>query len=438
MPPTTDASRVAFIRGAMPERGLFQDKEWRASPQAFPLPRALVEKIERLGVACHAFQHACNRLYFESVSGGPHAWVARLLDQGKPERMVQLGRDSLWRDALPRVIRPDLIFTEAGLSITELDNLPGGIGLTGWLDETYAAIGENVIGGADGMVRGFAGAFHAHDVLVSRESQGYQPEMEWLCEKLNTREQGSREVLNPWSIPPLELSGRSLYRFFELWDVDHVEHGHELLAMARNDEITLSPPPKPFLEEKLWLALFWSPALREWWETALNPESLGLLRECIPYGWVLDPVKLPLHAEWPQLGIHSWEEMKKFGNRERELVIKISGWSEKSWGSRGVSIGHDLPQAEWSAAIHDALSSFPKNPHMMQRFHRARIVRHPVWDDAKQTTHMVQSRVRLCPYYFVNGDKVTLGGVLATIVPADKKILHGMSEAMLVPCVVKE
>jgi hypothetical protein len=50
----------------------------------------------------------------------------------------------------------------------------------------------------------------------------------------------------------------------------------------------------------------------------------------------------------------------------------------------------------------------------------------------------MQSRVRLCPYYFVTGDDVKLGGVLATIVPADKKILHGMTDAMLVPCAVTD
>lgn len=430
----SDASRVESIRAAMPAGGMFQDKEWRVSPQAFPLPQATVNKIEALGSACHAFQQACNRLYFEAAQGGSHSWVARLLDQGKPERMVALGREARWREELPRVIRPDLILTEAGLSITELDNLPGGIGLTGWLGETYAANGEAIIGAADGMVQGFSEAFAGHDILVSRESAGYQPEMEWLCGKLNDVEGGSREVLNPWSTPSLELSGRSLYRFFELWDTDNVEQSTEILNMARSGELTLSPPAKPFLEEKLWLALFWSPALVSWWEGAIGSDHLELLRECIPYGWVLDPVKLPFHAEWPKLGIHSWQDMKTFGNKERELVIKISGWSEKSWGSRGVKIGHDLPQQEWSAAIDEALASFPTNPHLMQRFHKARVVRHPMWDDAKQTTSLVQSRVRLCPYYFVNGDIVKLGGILATIVPADKKILHGMSDAMLVPC----
>ena len=49
-------------------------------------------------------------------------------------------------------------------------------------------------------------------------------------------------------------------------------------------------------------------------------------------------------------------------------------------------------------------------------------------------------RVRLCPYYFVHGDgdnaRTNLGGVLATIVPADKKIVHGMKDAILAPCSV--
>ena len=46
---------------------------------------------------------------------------------------------------------------------------------------------------------------------------------------------------------------------------------------------------------------------------------------------------------------------------------------------------------------------------------------------------MMQGRVRLCPYYFVAHDEATLGGVLATIVPADKKLLHGMKDAAMVP-----
>jgi hypothetical protein len=435
---TDAAARIDHVRGSMPGGGLFKDKEWRLSPQALPVAPELLHKIEALGPATRAFQRACNELYQRSAAGEVHPWVASLLDQGKPERMVALGRQARWRDDLPRVIRPDLVLTETGVSIAELDSLPGGIGVTGWLGETYGALGGEIIGGAEGMVRGFSEAYPGHDFLISRESEGYQPEMEWLAAKLDALEGGSRRVVNPWLIEPHEIAGSDIYRFFELWDLDNVEHGDVLLNMAQRGELQFTPPLKPFLEEKIWLALFWIPQLRSWWDEQLSAEHLALLRECIPFGWVLNPVEMPIHAEWPRLGIHSWEEMKRFGNKERELVIKISGWSEKSWGSRGVKIGHDLSQTEWSAAIDEALDSFPRNPYLMQRFERARVFTHPLWDDAKHHVVWPKVRARLCPYYFVAGEEVKLSGILATLVPADKKILHGMSDAMLLPCVAQQ
>jgi len=66
-----------------------------------------------------------------------------------------MSRAREFRDDLPRVLRPDLVLTEQGYTIAELDNVPGGIGLTGWLNQTYAALGEDVIGGAAGMIDGF-------------------------------------------------------------------------------------------------------------------------------------------------------------------------------------------------------------------------------------------------------------------------------------------
>ncbi|TLD71770.1 hypothetical protein FEM03_06430 [Phragmitibacter flavus] len=436
--PSYDAQqRITAIRNAMPEGGMFEGKEWVTSPEAFPIQPELLQKIEDLGDATLAFQRACNDLYLDGTDGGTHAWVTQLLDQGKPASLIKLGRDPLWRNALPRVIRPDLILSETGVSIAELDSLPGGIGLTGWLGQTYTDLGEeNIIGGPDGMIEGFSRAFPGHDFLISRESIGYQPEMAWLAEQLNQLEGSERRVLNPWEIEPHEVAGADLYRFFELWDLDHVEHSPALLQMARSGELHFTPPLKPYLEEKLWLALFWSPALRDWWSTHLTPAHLTLLQECIPYGWVFDPVQLPLHAEWPQLGIQSWNELKKFGNKERELVLKISGFAETAWGSRGVSIGHDLSGTEWSAAIDDALARFPQTPHVLQRFTRARVIAHPMWNDATNQPANLQGRVRLCPYYFVSPDQqsTSLGGILATAVPADKKILHGMRDAVIVPC----
>ena len=47
----------------------------------------------------------------------------------------------------------------------------------------------------------------------------------------------------------------------------------------------------------------------------------------------------------------------------------------------------------------------------------------------------MEGRARICPYYFVTGeDTVTFGGALATVCPPDKKAIHGMPDAIMVPC----
>ena len=57
------------------------------------------------------------------------------------------------------------------------------------------------------------------------------------------------------------------------------------------------------------------------------------------------------------------------------------------------------------------------------------------WDPAAGAVRAMPGRARLCPYYFVTGEtEVRLGGVLATVCPADKKAIHGMPEAVMVPC----
>jgi hypothetical protein len=50
----------------------------------------------------------------------------------------------------------------------------------------------------------------------------------------------------------------------------------------------------------------------------------------------------------------------------------------------------------------------------------------------------MESRVRLTPYYFVVGGNTRLGGILATLCPHDKKKIHGMVTAVMVPCAVQQ
>jgi hypothetical protein len=314
--------------------------------------------------------------------------------------------------------------------MTELDSVPGGIGVTAWLSRIYSKAGYDVLGGPDGMIDGFRSLLpHGGTVLISAESSDYLPEMEWL----------TREMGEAWNVAPAEkyeVDEHALYRFFELFDWESIPSVRSLADAAAAGKIQITPPFKPHLEDKLWLALLWSPAMKPIWEKSLRGSHLQRLRELVPFGWVLDPSPLPPHAALPKIDAHSWQEVANFSQKERQLVLKISGFHETAWGSRGVFIGHDLPAVEWKAKLNHALEQFTEQPWIMQEFREGRRIEHPVFRD-DGSIEMMQGRVRLCPYFFTNDFGEThFGGCLATIVPADKKKIHGMSDGALVPCIV--
>lgn len=58
-------------------------------------------------------------------------------------------------------------------------------------------------------------------------------------------------------------------------------------------------------------------------------------------------------------------------------------------------------------------------------------------DTASLTMGRMSGRARLSPYYFVSEGKAELAGILATICPADKKVIHGMKDAIMVPCALQ-
>jgi hypothetical protein len=434
----SDAARARFVREQLPAEGLFAGHDWRVSPAPFPLSPAVTKELEGLGRVLLQFYRSVNLLYRKSVEGKMPEWVGRWLDQGKPEELVSLQRSQAMKNELPRVIRPDLLITEHGLSVTELDSVPGGIGLTACLNQVYTQTGAEVIGGAVGMLRGFASIFkdapRVH-IVVSEEASTYRPEMNWLVKQLGT----SRFVVQTPSFDQF-AEGDAVYRFFELFDLANVPSSKIIFQMAAAKRIRLTPPPKPIFEEKMLFALLWNRHLQEFWRQQLGESFFQRMLRLVPYTWLVDPTPLPPHAAIPQLNLSDWRQLQTLSHKERELILKVSGFSPHAWGARGVYLGSDLPHAEWAAAIARALESFSHSPYVLQRYHKPALVDAQWFDFENQSLVPMQGRVRLCPYYFVAGEaeaaRAELGGILATVCPADKKIIHGMTDAIFAPCSV--
>jgi len=483
IPPLSDLAtsdllhRCAIIRAQLSQAGLFPSlpgqasapevatttTTWRIAVTPFPLTKDQLDFFHQLGPQLLSFYRALNRLYNDSVRGLQPAWVAGYLDQGKPEGLLTYSRMKRFRDQLPAVIRPDIIPTQDGMLITELDSVPGGIGMTACLSALYADReadgGLSLVGGPEGMVRGFAAMVRAQlaqhtgciAILMSEEAKDYRPEMTWLAAQLRTigldaycveprhirfTEEGLR-IIRDGMDQPVAL----IYRFYELFDLLNIPKSELVQYAIKKGRVAVTPPYKPALEEKLAFALLHHPTLQPFWEEALGREVFLHLTTIMPRTWILDPAPIPPSATIPGLAIGGravmdWHDLATATQKERHFVIKPSGFSELAWGSRGVSVGHDMPQSEWAGAIDKALASFPHTPYILQEFHKGRLYELDYFDPVISEMNRMSGRARLSPYYFVSGEKTELAGILATICPADKKVIHGMKDAVMVPCTV--
>ena len=435
---------------------------WRISPDPFPISRKEYTWLEALGPHLLKFYEACALLYSQSVRGIQPGWVADYLDVGKDETVRMYGRMNRFKRATPLVIRPDVIPLGDGLVISELDSVPGGIGFTGHLAGVYAKLGDSIVGGASGMVEGFAEMVRAFSdrtdprvaIVVSDEADDYRHEMVWLADAL-------RNIgLPAYAAHPRDLRYDDaqglllsvddewhridvLYRFFELFDLRNIPKSDLMLYAARKNDVLMTPPAKAHLEEKMLFAFLHHPALEPFWRERLPEETFRVLGKAFPRTWIMDPSPLPPHATIHGLShagrpVRDFRELQHATQRERELVIKPSGFSELAWGSRGVVIGHDIPAEDWSDAVGRALDSFDRSPHVLQEFHKARRSQVRYYDFESGSVVPMDGRARLTPYYLVADGAVRLAGMQATVCPSDKKVLHGMVDAVIAPCVVRD
>ena len=453
--PAPEASSAAgSVVRTLAEEGIWSGPEPGHLVSPFPLPLSSREiaLLVELGPALQAFYRALNRLWF----GKGHDWARDWLNRGKPEWLLEVARMGHFKQHLPLLIRPDLMLGRGEMWITELDSVPGGAGHTAAIARAYAGEGFPVIGGARGIPQSFAAALREFAgrpdpvvaIAVSDESADYRPEMAWMARAL--RSEGleatcvhPRELIFDEEGLWLEEDARRrrvdvLWRFYELFDLRNVPKSDLILYAARKRMVRVSPPFKPFLEEKLALALLHHPELETFWESELGG-GFALLKRLVPPTWVMDPSPVPPHAEICGLRfrgrpVRDYRELAEATQSERRLVLKPSGFSPLSWGSRGVVVGHDVSREVWSEALETALRSFHSSPWILQEFREGRRVEVPYHDPRTGREGMLSGRARLCPYYYVCGDQVRLAGVLATVCSDEKKLIHGMKDAVMTVC----
>ncbi len=459
------------IKAVFSKQSLFEDKTWKLSPSPLPLTNSQAIELQLIGDACLAFYVALDNLYRKSLNkkkilrnGEIQAdWVANYLNKGKSEELIQIASHKKNKGQIPPVIRPDLILTDEGWILTELDSIPGGIGLTAYLHQIYK--NHSLTEDSTAVILDFYQAITPKDVkekngviaiLVSEEAQTYRPEMEWLAAELQQLGKevyviNFEDIKNDDGLLFSRIKGEEkqinvIYRFWELFDRKNITNLDLIESTFLKGNVSITPPIKPHFEEKLGLALFHHHLLERFWKENISKSYLKILKQIIPKTWIIEQTDLPptaiLHA--PNVDknpINSWLQLSEASKKDRNLILKISGFDETAWGSRSVTLGNDVSKEEWSTALKKAINPANNSFYIIQEYKKPKSIEHPMFDE-NGSIETTTNRLRLCPYYFVHQNDnqssktAKLSCILATLCPSDKKIIHGMKDAMLIPCTI--
>ena len=425
-----------------------RNSAWRVAPAPAILSSEQSDAIAGLGYVLRSFYVAADALYYLGLSDPKYSFVPEYLDKGKPARIVAVSRHARFKGVLPLILRPDLLWTEGRFVATEFDSIPGGVGILSGMESIYRSCGDDVPNSADSFAQAIK-TLHKSGLLaivVSEESAGYRDEMCYLANELN------KCGIKARCLKPEEIEFRAdglfyaehrittLYRFFELFDIDNVPNGWDMIEAATQGLVKMTPPPKAYLEEKLWLALIHHPILRPYWEQSMGVKDFTRLHSLVPLTHVLDPRPVPPHAVIAGLyakgqAVSSYLELKSLSRSERSYVLKPSGFSPTAWGSRGVILGRELTTKAWGQQLEKALASFEEQPFVLQQHHASSTDNHEFYDFANDKLQEFTGKSRYCPYYFTTAKTVIPGGILVTTCPLDKPLIHGMTDAVMVPAI---
>ena len=157
----------------------------------------------------------------------------------------------------------------------------------------------------------------------------------------------------------------------------------------------------------------------------------------------MDPAPLPPGAvlDGPRVGgrmLNDWRDLAGASQKERDLIIKISGFHETAWGARSVVLGSDCSREEWQQGVEQALAAGADQsarsagiPETQAGAASASIDR-----GRRRAARRAAARRAGCGSARIilwSAGQARLSGALATFCPPDKKIIHGMQDAALLP-----
>lgn len=368
------------------------------SPEPFFLSKEETRELSRIGQDVTAFMSAANELYRGEAD------IHNLLNRGKPTILREV------QDISYLFVRPDLLITDKGFSICEIETSPFGLALAELLNRSYRTVGfETMV--REGILQEFiAQNTPSHGSIVySEKTSSYEGQLRYLAEKVfsGTGRQWVAEQVDFALGKDYQNAYRGFYPYEYLTDM----FVYGLVNSAYEGRLGFVPSFTPHMEEKALLSLLWDGRWESFLRGQLGRTSLEHLREVVPPTWVVGQEQY--FVPGLPYGISSSEELAGVSKAKRGFVLKKSGFSNGSSWAEGVNFlqekSTDKARTLLIAAAQDEQSLY-----VIQEFKPSK--EFPMsYNKENHVIEQMRARIRLTPYFsMVPGDEGKLIAIKAT------------------------
>jgi hypothetical protein len=393
---------------------------FRVSDDPFYLSPQEAGGVVELGKDITSYFYAVEEMYRtdEDIKG--------LLDTGKPD-VFRSGQHALYA-----FVRPDIIVTDDGFSVCEIETSPFGLPLAEILNRGYSAAGvETMVG--DTVLKSYVQKVTPPQgaVVFNDKTKAYSGQMGFLAEEILSGED------RRWHAKDVTTLGTDLppamYRGFYLSDYKTSETVRGLIdTIQSGDRAALVPSLTPGMEEKAILAFAWDKRYEKRLRQQLGSATLSRLRDVIPPTWVVgqeDHFLLGLPN-----GYRSSSDLAQLTKRQRAFVLKSSGFSSNSSWAEGVHFLSKMSTARAAEVLRQAEQD-QSTLYVIQAMKRGRTTRMRYREGGQE--HVMDARVRLTPYFAMQGrDAGKLIAVKATGCEGTDYI-HASSSSINTACSVR-
>lgn len=452
------ASLFHKLNGGPDFRAIANDKYRVVLPEGWRLsygyvsPTALVAdtaKLRALTVdAFDEFERVCSTTLLADLP----AWhdVKHVISRGVEATDGTL-RDYLSAGTPFSVRRLDIVVSDEGPTVSENDEMPGGLVDAYWLDRSYGVNQERWKRALEYLTANGPLVF----VVSDDWGRPYIPEVRWFVAHL--REQGyAAHVLTTSEAEQLDVGARgvymetgrvgTIYRLFPIFEAKGVLAD---IVRAASDGLVRLVPELASWGNKSWFAVFWQEL--DYFRSNLSSEVFELLCQTIPSSTVASarswfPDYTFLEDDFPQavvvdgekLEVESYDHLLALPKRRRgKLVLKAAGAHRKAARSYGVVIGRshkNSSRMQWEKAI-DGLFALGA-PVVMQAYSQPTTHQLPLWSvlgsggmSSPEFDPEFDSRVLLRPWS-IGGELVTC---TAFVSHSSVHKLHGTTRGAQVP-----